>query len=217
MSSRRTATATRRWMSECSPAGAFSDSCRSRVRRMLRTGAAIPSFVAVRKELALPDLSDSATFPPQVQAEAERTAARHAFAAREDATDLPLVTIDPPGAVDLDQALLVQRTARGFTVDYAISDLTAFVRPDSQLDLEAQRRGQTLYLPDSKVPLHPPVLSDGAASLLPGQVRPAVLWTIDLDADGQPVDVRLRRALVRSTARLDYEGVDADIAAGRPH
>lgn len=184
---------------------------------MLRTGAALPSFAAVRKELALPELANSATFPPEVQAEAERTAARHAFAAREDATDLPLVTIDPPDALDLDQALLVRRTARGFTVDYAIADLTAFVRPGGPLDLEAQRRGQTLYLPDSNVPLHPPVLSEGAASLLPGEVRPAVLWTIDLDADGQPVDVRVRRALVRSTARLDYEGVSADIAAGRPH
>lgn len=185
---------------------------------MLRTGAGMLSFATVRKELGLPELSDSALFPGDVQAEAERTAAQHAFAGREDATDLPLVTIDPPGAMDLDQALLVRRGRRGgFTVNYAISDLVAFVRPAGPLDLEAQRRGQTLYLPDAKVPLHPPVLSEGAASLLPNRVRPAVLWTIDLDDEGQVLDVRVRRALVCSIARLDYDGASADIAAGRPH
>lgn len=185
---------------------------------MLRTGAATPGFAAVRKELSLPDLDGSAVFPAAVQAEAERTAAQHAFAGREDATDLPLVTIDPPDAMDLDQALLVRPARRGgFTLHYAIADVGAFVPPGGALDFEAQRRGQTLYLPDAKVPLHPLVLSEGAASLLPGKVRPAVLWTIDTDADGEPVSVRVRRALVRSTARLDYAGVQAAVAAGRPH
>ena len=185
---------------------------------MVRAGAVTTSFAAVRRELSLPELADSDRFPPDVQAEAERAAAQLAFAGREDATDLPLVTIDPPDAMDLDQALLVRPARRGgFTLHYAIADVGAFVPPGGALDFEAQRRGQTLYLPDAKVPLHPPVLGDGAASLLPDQVRPAVLWTIDTDADGEPVDVRLRRALVRSIARLDYEHVQARIAAGRPH
>lgn len=185
---------------------------------MLRTEAVASGFAAVRSELSLPSLADSAAFPADVQAEARRAAAQHAFAGREDATDLPLVTIDPPDAMDLDQAMLVRRRGlRGFTLYYAIADLGAFVRPAGALDLEAQRRGQTLYLPDAKVPLHPPVLSESAASLLPGQVRPAVLWTIDTDADGEPVDVRVRRVLVRSVARLNYEGVQADVGAGTLH
>jgi VacB/RNase II family 3'-5' exoribonuclease len=136
---------------------------------------------------------------------------------REDATDLPFVTIDPPGAKDLDQAMLIERTAAGFRVHYAIADLAAFVSPGGPLDREARRRGQTLYLPDGNVPLHPPVLSEDAASLLPGEIRAAVLWTIDLDETGGPVETRVRRALVRSTEQFDYETVQAALDAGNPH
>jgi exoribonuclease R len=134
---------------------------------------------------------------------------------REDATDLPLVTIDPPGAMDLDQAMLVERRNDGFRVHYAIADLGAFIAPGDPLDLEANTRGQTVYLPDAKVPLHPPVLSEGAASLLPDQTRPAVLWTVDLDTDGEPGAVTVGRALVRSRAKLSYVDTQAALDAGR--
>jgi exoribonuclease R len=169
----------------------------------------------VRAEFALPT-----AFPPEVLAEAEAAAAAGASRAgvdRSDATDVPLVTIDPPGAKDLDQALGVSRTADGFRVHYAIADVGAFVEPGGAVDAEVRRRGQTVYLPDGSVPLHPPVLSEQAASLLPDGPRPAVLWTIDLDDAARPVAVDVRRALVRSLAQLDYEGVQADVDAGRLH
>jgi exoribonuclease R len=82
------------------------------------------------------------------------------------------------------------------------------------MDAEARRRGQTLYSPDRRIPLHPAVLSEGAASLLPDQLRAAALWTIDLDADGEPIRVDLRRARVRSRAQLDYPSVQARADAG---
>ena len=63
-------------------------------------------------------------------------------------------------------------------------------------------------------PLHPPLLSEGVASLLPDQVRPALLWTIDVDETGEGTDVEVERALVRSRAKLSYEGVQADLDAG---
>jgi exoribonuclease R len=172
----------------------------------------VPDFAAVRAELALP-----AAFPPEVLAEAERAAAAGPVGDRVDATDVPLVTIDPPGSKDLDQAVGITRTARGFTVHYAIADLGAVVAPGGALDAEVRRRGQTLYLPDGSVPLHPPVLSEAAASLLPDGPRPAVLWRIELDAAGETVSVDVRRALVRSLARLDYAGVQADVDSGRTH
>src|SRR5699024_8902046 len=115
---------------------------------------------------------------------------------RTDATDLPLVTVDPPGARDLDQAVLLERRGRGgFRVHYAIADVAAFVRPGGALDRETRRRGQTLYLPDGNIPLHPRVLSEDAGSLLPNRVRPAVLWRIDLAEDGAVEDFDARRAL----------------------
>jgi exoribonuclease R len=175
---------------------------------------AVPDFEAVRAEFGLPD-----AFPPEVLAAAERAAAERPGAGRDrvDATDVELVTIDPPGAKDLDQALGVGRRRGGFRVHYAIADLGAVVEPGGPVDAEVRRRGQTVYLPDGSVPLHPPVLSEGIASLLPDGERAAVLWTFDLDESGEPVATDVRRAVVRSRARLDYAGVQADVDAGRLH
>ena len=178
----------------------------------------LPDFGAVRAEFGLPD-----GFPPAVLAEAAAAAAARPSpgSGRVDATDVELVTIDPPGSKDLDQALGVTRRgsgdSAGFRVHYAIADLGAVVAPGGALDAEVRRRGQTVYLPDGSVPLHPPVLSEDAASLLPDGPRPAVLWRIDLDGAGEPVAVDVRRAVVASRARLDYAGVQATVDAGTVH
>jgi VacB/RNase II family 3'-5' exoribonuclease len=181
---------------------------------VIRTHTAGGDFGRLRAEFELPE-----SFSPDVLAEAEAAAVDplESVIRREDATDLPFVTIDPPGAKDLDQAMLIERTASGFRVHYAIADLAAFVPPDGPLDREARRRGQTLYLPDGNVPLHPPVLSEDAVSLLPGEIRAAVLWTIETDKNGEPTSTRVRRALVCSTEQFDYETVQASIDAGTPH
>ncbi|MFE0672574.1 RNB domain-containing ribonuclease [Streptomyces sp. NPDC058867] len=166
------------------------------------------ALTALRAELDIPE-----TFPPQVLAEAER-AARDPLLPLTDATDLPLFTLDPATSTDLDQAMHLSRQGDGYRVRYAIADVAAFVSPGSPLDTEAHRRVATLYFPDTRIPLHPALLSEGAASLLPGQTRPAALWTVDLDADGSPLAVDVRRALVRSRAKLDYAGVQREIDSG---
>lgn len=152
-------------------------------------------------------------FPTEVVAAAEAVTDGPLMPAL-DRTDLPFVTIDPAGARDLDQALHLERRGGGYRVRYAIADVAAFVRPGGPVDLEAHQRGQTLYAPDHRIPLHPPVLSEGAASLLPGQARPALLWTIDLDADGVTRDRRVQRAVVRSREQLDYAGLQAEATSG---
>src|SRR5690606_14372573 len=132
-------------------------------------------------------------FPPEVEA-AARAAPPAPRLPALDRTDLPLVTVDPPGAMDLDQALHVERDGDGYVVYYAIADVGAFVRPGDPVDLEANRRGQTLYGAGDKIPLHPKVLSEDGASLLPGRERPALLWTITLDRIGEGVAGGVRRA-----------------------
>lgn len=178
-----------------------------------RPSDAVRDFAAVRADFRLPQ-----EFPAAALSEVEEAVARPPLRdERFDATDLPLVTVDPPGAKDLDQAVLLRRRRGGFRVHYAIADVAAFVRAGGALDAEVRRRGQTLYLPDGNVPLHPTLLSEGAASLLPDQVRPAALWTIDLDHDGVAVRWHVRRALVRSVAQLDYEGVQRALRSGSAH
>ncbi|MFI6662741.1 RNB domain-containing ribonuclease [Streptomyces sp. NPDC050523] len=166
------------------------------------------ALTALRTELGVPE-----SFPPQVEAEAER-AAKAPSLPSYDATDIPLFTVDPPTSRDLDQAMHLSRQGTGYRVHYAIADVAAFVVPGGEVDAESHRRATTLYFPDERVPLHPAVLSEGAASLLPGETRPAALWTIDLDAEGRTVAVDVRRAVVRSRARLDYAAVQKQIDAG---
>ncbi len=164
---------------------------------------------ALRQEMGV-----TSRFPDEVRAEAEE-AARRPRLPDLDRTDVPFVTIDPPGARDLDQALHLERTDHGFRVLYAIADVAAFVDPGGAIDKETRKRGETLYDVGDKVPLHPPVLSEGACSLLPDGDRPALLWTIDLDSSGDRTSVRVERARVRSRAQLTYDGVQADLDAGK--
>ncbi len=159
------------------------------------------------------EMGVSPEFPAVVRAAAERAAAAPRLPDL-DRTDLPLVTIDPESALDLDQALHLERDGDGYTVYYAIADLAAFIIPGDPIDAEAHRRGETLYAADSKIPLHPKEISEDAGSLLPDRVRPALLWQVSLDAAGAQTAVSVRRALVRSRRKLSYESVQAEIDAG---
>ncbi|MCW2765848.1 MAG: ribonuclease [Nocardioides sp.] len=154
---------------------------------------------------------------PEFPAEVEEAAAAAAAAPRLpdlDRTDIEFVTIDPAGSQDLDQAVHIERAGAGYVVRYAIADPAAFITSGDPVDVEAHRRGQTLYGADSKVPLHPTVLSERAGSLLADQVRPALLWTIDVDETGEGTAVRVERALIRSRAQLDFAGAQSAIDDG---
>ncbi|MGJ9421914.1 RNB domain-containing ribonuclease [Aeromicrobium sp. CF3.5] len=174
-------------------------------------------FAALRAELGLPPAALTDRFPERVLAEA-RTLSQQSPRATVDLTDVPFVTVDPPGSMDLDQAVHIARLDDGgFRVQYAIADLGSAIAADGAVDAEARQRGQTLYLPDGRVPLHPPVLSEGSLSLLPDQTRGAAVWSIDVAPDGSVTSATVERALVRSVARLEYEGVQRDADAGTPH
>jgi exoribonuclease R len=174
---------------------------------MHRVAGAPLDFAALRSELGVPG-----DFAGSVLAEAQ-AATRDLRLPNYDATDIAFVTVDPPGSRDLDQALHIGRSGDGYLVSYAIADVAAFVVPGSELDAESRRRGQTLYFPDTRVPQLPPSLSERAASLLPGEVRPSVLWQITLDATGAVAAVDVRRARVRSRAQLDYATVQQGLEA----
>ena len=205
-------------------------------RKRLSTYTAPPAEVTRALDELRARYEVPTAFPPEALAEAEAAAtawaqdgpARLLADGARDARDLDLVTIDPPGSMDLDQAVLLERlparseaagasvgdapgSAATYRVHYAIASLATFVPPGGALDAELGRRGETIYAPDAATPLHPEVLSHGAASLLEDVDRPACLWTIDLDARGEVVSARVERALVRSRARLTYGQVQAAI------
>jgi VacB/RNase II family 3'-5' exoribonuclease len=167
---------------------------------------------AAREELGV-----RCAFPPEVQAAADQAATRVATAdaGREDRRDLPLVTIDPPGSRDLDQALYIHaQPDGGYIVWYAIADVAFFVDRGGPVEAEAWKRGLTVYGPDRKEPLYPPVLSQGAASLLPDEDRPANLFRFRIDAAGALAETSVERALVRSRAQLTYAQVVEHVSGG---
>ena len=217
-------------------------------RTRLSTYTAPPAEVTRALDALRAQYEVPTAFPPEALTEAESAAsawaqdgpARLLADGARDARDLDLVTIDPLGSMDLDQAVLLERlpvrtetasatdpaaaSATGtastghapeppiaYRVHYAIASLATFVIPGGALDTELRRRGETIYAPDAATPLHPEVLSHGAASLLEDVDRPACLWTIDLDDRGEIVSARVERALVRSRARLSYSQVQAAI------
>lgn len=161
----------------------------------------------IRVERDIPE-----NFPPEVTDEAQST--KPSFP-EGDLTDIPFVTIDPPGARDLDQALHLERHGEGYRVRYAIADVGAFVPPGGAMDEEARKRGMTMYGPDRRTLLYPGILSEGSASLLPDETRPSLVWTLDLDDSGELVDQHVRRALVRSRDQFDYATVQQHLDSGK--
>src|SRR5690349_19174446 len=122
-------------------------------------------------------------FPADVLRAAEAAAARQPTA-HVDRTEQPFVTLDPATSTDLDQAFTIERSGADLLLRYAIADVAWFVDDGGPIDAEAWRRGATLYLPDGKAGLYPPVLSEGAASLLPTGPRPALILSVIVAPDG---------------------------------
>jgi exoribonuclease R len=161
-------------------------------------------LAAIRAQFQLPE-----AFPAAAENEA-RQAVRRPLDGHADRTALPFVTLDPAESRDLDQAFAIAPAGNDMLLHYAIADVGWFVPDGGAMDGEAWRRGTSQYLPDGKVPLYPPILSDGAASLLPDGDRPAVIFTVRIGPEGQAWLDGVERARIRSRAKLAYETVRED-------
>ncbi|MEI9419337.1 RNB domain-containing ribonuclease [Mesorhizobium sp. Cs1321R2N1] len=163
----------------------------------------------IRTELHVPD-----GFPADVVAAAE-AAAKRVPDQHADRRAMPFVTLDPAASTDLDQAFSIEASSSDLLLHYAIADVAWFVEDGDAVDLEAWTRGETLYLPDGKAGLYPPVIAEGAASLLPDGPRPAVIFTVRIAQDGATKLDGAERAIVQSRAKLAYDSVKAsDVPAG---
>lgn len=154
-------------------------------------------FARIRKQLDV-----AVEFPAEVEAEAAKAAYRPD--GREDLRSIEFVTLDPPGSMDLDQAMHLERLGGGFRVRYAIADVGAVVPAGGLVEAEAWKRGETVYCPDTRALLYPSAISEGAASLLPDADRPSFVFQVDLDAEGRQIAATVSRALVRSRHKLTY-------------
>jgi ribonuclease R len=152
-------------------------------------------------------------FPDAVVADAD-AALPPVLGERVDLRDLPLVTIDGADARDFDDAVFAEpdttrSTDGGWHIVVAIADVAAYVTPDSPLDREAYKRGNSAYFPDLVVPMLPEALSNGLCSLRPDEDRACMTADLWIGPDGNLRSFQFRRALMRSVARLTYEEVQA--------
>ena len=139
---------------------------------------------------------------------------------RTDLRSMPLVTIDGEDARDFDDAVLAEpdsdpKNPGGFILWVAIADVGHYVRPGDALDRAAYWRGNSVYFPDRVVPMLPEALSNGLCSLKPKEDRGCLAVRMVIDAEGQKLRHRFMRGLMRSTARLTYDQVQA-AADGAP-
>jgi ribonuclease R len=165
--------------------------------------------VEVRKTLAMAQIPE--LHPPAAVEEAEAfgpTVPESMLVGRVDLTHLPLPTIDPEDARDHDDAVWVVRTKEGgFRAWIAIADVSSYVIPGNAIDVDAESRGCSVYLPDRAIPMLPRALSSNLCSLLPDVIRLCLCAEVELDANGIIVESQLHRAFMKSRAKLTYGGV----------
>ncbi|RIA37567.1 RNAse R [Hephaestia caeni] len=163
------------------------------------------SLIAIEK-LGIPDV-----FPEPVLDEATRVSGyRLDDAPREDLTHLPIVAIDPADARDHDDAVWAApdddpKNDGGWKAIVAIADVSFYVRPGSALDIEARKRGNSVYFPDRVVPMLPETLSADMCSLKEGVDRAALVCHLQVAKNGALKSWRFARATVRIAANVAYE------------
>lgn len=155
-------------------------------------------------------------FPPDVLREAEtlgsREITREETASRLDLRDEPIFTIDGADAKDLDDAISVRKTDKGWALGVHIADVSHYVRSGTAVDLEARRRGTSVYFADRVVPMLPEVISNGVCSLNAGTDKLAFSALMQFDERGGMTDYRFAKTLIRSKVRGVYSEVNSIFA-----
>lgn len=154
-------------------------------------------------------------FPERALNEAE-DAGPATMAHREDWRSLPLITIDPADAKDHDDAVHAEPDPSednpgGVIVTVAIADVSWYVRPKSALDLEALKRGNSVYFPDRVVPMLPERISNDLCSLKEGVDRPALAVRMRFSKEGRKAGHTFHRIMMKSAAKLSYQQAQAAI------
>jgi exoribonuclease II len=169
------------------------------------------------ENLLLHRLGVSTGFRPEVLKEAERVAQEvpaqlvGSGEPRLDLTRLGAISIDSELTQDIDDALSCEVVDGLIVLGIHIADPSSVIQPESPLDHEARERATSIYFPEGKIPMLPPLLSEEALSLVAGQVRPAMSMLVTLTVEGEIVDYQIAPSLIRVVERLTYDEADARI------
>lgn len=154
-------------------------------------------------------------FPTNVQEKAQALMsmppADHSVHRRVDLTGLSPMTIDGPATLDFDDAVTLEPQGQNFRIGIHITDVAHYVKRGDPIDTDAMRRGTSIYMPDQKISMLYPGLSEELCSLKAGAVRPAISTLVDMDAQGKILDYQVVPSLIRVASQLFYRDVNLSI------
>lgn len=160
-------------------------------------------------------------FPEEVLKEARKISEggvqEYNFNNREDLRDMPIFTIDGAESKDLDDAVSVERTDRGYRLGVHIADVSHYVKGNSALDKEALLRGTSIYYADKVIPMLPKELSNGICSLNPDEDRLTLSAFMELSREGEMLGYRFCKSVIRSRVKGVYTEINSilDGSAGQ--
>ena len=127
---------------------------------------------------------------------------------RRDLTGMSLITIDGQATLDFDDALSIEKNGDNYLLGVHIADVGHFIRKDDPIDQEARTRGSSIYMPDCRIPMVPPVLAEDQMSLKAGKVRPAISLMVRLTPQAEVLEYEIFPSLIRIHRQLTYYEVN---------
>ena len=151
-------------------------------------------------------------FPEDVLKEARKIAEggvqEYSVNNREDLRDMTVFTIDSAESKDLDDAVSLQKTRKGYCLGVHIADVSHYVKGNSAIDKEALMRGTSIYYADRVIPMLPQELSNGICSLNPGEDRLTLSAFMELDKEGNMLSYRFCKSVIRSKVKGVYSEIN---------
>ncbi|WP_300459267.1 RNB domain-containing ribonuclease [Desulfobacula sp.] len=132
---------------------------------------------------------------------------------RKDLTHIPLITIDGQSTLDFDDAISLENTETGYTLGIHIIDVDAFIKSNDPIDLAARERASSIYMPDDKLPMIPPNLSEDLCSLKENEIRPGISTIINMSRFFEIQDYKIFPSIIKVHKQMSY--AEANLLNGK--
>ncbi len=156
-------------------------------------------------------------FPETVLEQAKKLVLTHSNIVkdpqRQDLTDIPLITIDGQSTQDYDDAISLENTENGYRLGIHIIDVAAYIKSGDPIDIAARYRASSIYMPDDKLPMIPPSLSEDLCSLKEGQIRPGISTLVQMNRFFEILDFKIVPSIIKVHKQMSY--TEANLLNGK--